>query len=199
MNLQIDWNFSTPRVRARLVDRSDRELYRALYTDPKVMALIGKPYSVEEADELFEKVLAWNGEWPMRSRYWRTADLSGKCIGILSMTRQKNDPGKIELGQMILPDRQSKGFGMELAVWLVDLLMNGRWEIGGGDLVANNASDNFRVNRIGERLGFESLGKTSLAAQNEVWLLTRDAWLSNREMWLAQMHRFSTLNEMVAK
>lgn len=191
----IDWHFETPRIRARLIDSRDRDIYRNLYTDPAVMAYIGPAMDVADADALFEKVLGWNAEWPMRARFWRLADASDVPIGLYSITRRKIAPDKIELGQMILPQRQSQRFGLEVAVWVIDFLMNDRWGLGVDDLVAHNMAENTRVNRIGLALGFEHLGKDPETDHQEAWLLTYTAWMRKYEAWQSLMQRFSTQSE----
>ena len=67
----IDWCFDTPRLHGRLVDERDRDVYRALYTDPAMMAHIGPALARDAADALHAKVCGWNRETPMRARYWR--------------------------------------------------------------------------------------------------------------------------------
>ena len=191
----MDWRFETPRIRARLIDSRDRDLYRALYTDPTVMALIGPTMNVDDADALFEKVLGWNTEWPVRARFWRMADASGAPIGLYSITRRKVAPDKIELGQMILPQRQSQRFGLEVALWIIDLLMNDRWGLGVDDLVAHNMAENTRVNRIGLALGFEQMGKDPETGHQDAWRLTHTAWQTNRETWQSLTLTFFTHSE----
>lgn len=191
----MDWRFETPRIRARLIDSRDRDLYRNLYTDPAVMAHIGAAMNMADADALFEKVLGWNAEWPMRARFWRMADASDAPIGLYSITRRKIAPDKIELGQMILPQWQSQRFGLEVTVWIVGLLMNDRWGLGTDDVVAHNMSENTRVNRIGVALGFEHLGKDAETDHQEAWRLTHTAWLANHQAWQSLMQTFSTQSE----
>lgn len=191
----IDWRFETPRVRARLIDINDRDLYRNLYTDPAVMAHIGPAMNAAAADALFEKVLGWNSEWPMRARFWRMAEASDSPIGLCSITRRKIAPDRIELGQMILPQRQSQRFGMEVALWIIDSLMSDRWGLGADDLIAHNIAANTRVNRIGVRLGFEQLGKDADAGHQETWRLTHAAWLANQPAWRSKLRTFSRHSE----
>ena len=66
----IDWCFDTPRLHGRLVDERDRDVYRALYTDPAMMAHIGPALARDAADALHAKVCGWNRETPMRARSW---------------------------------------------------------------------------------------------------------------------------------
>jgi Acetyltransferase (GNAT) domain len=173
----IDWTFETERVRARLVGEGDCELYRALYTDPAVMAQIGVVMSVAESAGVFEKVCRYNGEWPMRARYWRLSDqVSDNAVGILSIIRDVNDPRLIELGLMFLPRWQGLGIGLNVSGKIVDMLMNNRWNLDAGVVIARHAAVNVRVGRLGVALGFENMAPGGNAMTG--WRMTRTEWLA---------------------
>lgn len=171
----VDWSFQTPRIHARLVDDRDRDLYRSLYTDESVMAHIGAPLSVEDADGVFGKVLGYNAENPLRARYWRLSDIaSGSDMGLLSNVRDRHESGVIELGIMLLPSWQGRGMGLEILVKIIDLLMSDRWELDIHTVIARNAPRNLRAACLTSRLGFET---TASSHAQEGWLLTRQEWL----------------------
>ncbi len=189
----IDWRFETPRLQARLVDRRDRDLYRDLYTDVAVMAHIGAAMSEAAADVVFEKVLGYNAETPPRARYWRLSDRdTGEAIGIQSFIRPIADPASLELGMMLVPQRQGHGLGIEASQRFVDLLLGDHWGLGAEVVFARHANSNARVARLGTTLGFghvDRCGEVPAGAiierpieqhapSPEEWRLSRREWLS---------------------
>lgn len=180
----IDWRFETPRIRARLIDSRDRDLYRNLYTDPAVMAHIGAAMSEAEADVVFDKVLGYNAEWPMRARYWRLSGRStDEAIGIQSFIRPVADPASLELGMMLLPQSQGHGLGIEASRRFIDLLLGNHWGLDAETVFARHADANARVARLGATLGFDHVNRPleQSAVQPvpaaEEWRLSRQEWL----------------------
>jgi RimJ/RimL family protein N-acetyltransferase len=174
-----DWGIESPRIAGRLVDARDRALYRALYTDPVVMAHIGPALDEAAADTVFEQACGYNCEQPMRARYWRLSDrVSDKAIGVQSMLRRTSEPGVIELGLMLLPERQGQRYGLEIAEAMLSLLFEDRWELGATTVTALHAPANHRVGRLGVSLRFESDAPDDAGTQ--VWRMTRSAWLRRR-------------------
>ena len=115
-----DWTFSTRRLRARLVDERDRALYRALYSDPGVMAHVGTTLDPDAVDALFAKVCRANAKTSAMARYWRV-DAAGADdpIGQVSMIRDADDPRCADLGVMLLPHWQNRGVGLSALAGLV--------------------------------------------------------------------------------
>lgn len=180
----IDWRFETPRLRARLVDGRDRdrELYRNLYTDAAVMAHIGAVMSETEADVVFQKVLGYNLEWPVRARYWRLSDRStDEVVGIQSFVRPVADPASMELGLMLLPKSQGHRLGAEASQRLVDLLLGNHWGLDAETVFARHASANDRVARLGVTLGFGHVDPCAgqPVAVSEEWRLSQREWLAH--------------------
>ena len=173
----IDWRFETPRIRARLIDSRDRDLYRNLYTDPAVMAHIGAAMSEAEADVVFEKVLGYNAEWPMRARYWHLSDLvSDGPVGLLSNMRAAEDPSQIELGIMLLPQWQGQRIGQEVTRKIIALLMGNCWGLDTEVAFARHASSNVRVGRLGVALEFQSV-QQPVSGPAE-WRMSKQQWLA---------------------
>lgn len=189
--LAVDWAFKTPRIRARLIDENDRELYRSLYGTPEVMVHIGPVMNVQDIDSLFLKVLGWNTEWPMRARFWRMDDVAGDAVGLFSITRQKQDPATVELGQMLLPYRQGQGYGLESSLYILNILMGDSWGLSIENAIAHNEVENTRVNRIGVLLGFERLRSDVPDDRRVRWRLERGAWQSRGIEWQRMMKDFS--------
>lgn len=177
MNGSIDWCFETSQLRTRLINVGDRALYRALYTDPLVMAQVGPVMTEAGADAAFGKVLDYNLEWPVRARYWQLSDLaSGTPAGLLSIVRAAANPDSVEPGLMLLPQWQGRGIGSELARKLVDILLENRWGLGTEALIVRNAASNVRVASMGVSFGFET--PVSEGDAQEKRRLTRRAWLA---------------------
>lgn len=172
----IDWGFETPRVRARLIDARDRALYRALYTDSRMMAHIGPVLDAAAADAVFEKACGYNRESPMRARYWRLADrASDAAIGMQSIVRSGADPGVVELGLMLLPAWQGRRLGVEISDALLQALFGDRWGVGAIAATARHAPGNARVGRLGASLHFEPEAQDDAALHE--WRMTKSAWL----------------------
>lgn len=185
----IDWRFETSRMQARLVDARDRDLYRNLYTEVAVMAHIGAVMCEAEADVVFDKVLGYNAETPVRARYWRLSDRStDDAIGIQSFIRPLADPASLELGMMLLPQSQGKGLGIEASQRFVDLLLGNHWGLDIETVFARHAETNARVARLGATLGFDHVERPAEssverpASPPEEWRLSRREWRALRAM-----------------
>lgn len=171
----VDWAFGMPRLRARLMDERDRDLYRALYTDPAMMTHIGQPLSVAEADAMFAKVLRWNREVPMRARYWRVERREdGDAVGMQSILRAETAPDVVELGLMILPGHQGRRYGHEITAAVLDRLFDPAWALGTATVVARHLPANVRIERLGVALRFEETATADGSARGI--RLTRAAW-----------------------
>jgi RimJ/RimL family protein N-acetyltransferase len=171
----IDWGFETSRIRARLIDSRDRDLYLQLYTDPAVMAHIGATKSEAEAIDVFEKVLGYNAEIPVRARYWRLSQRgSDETVGMQSIVRAAADPATVELGMMLLPQGQGQGLGIEASERMVALLFGNHWRLDTQTVFALHASANARVARLGATLGFQPVDQPAPARAE--WRLSREEW-----------------------
>jgi RimJ/RimL family protein N-acetyltransferase len=172
----IDWRFETPRVRARLIDARDRALYRALYTDPRMMAHIGPVLDATAAEVVFEKTCGYNRESPMRARYWRLADRdSDEAIGMQSIVRSGIEPDVVELGLMLLPAWQGRRLGVEITDALLQGLFGDRWGVDAVAATARHAPGNARVGYLGASLRFAPEAQDGAALHG--WRMTKSAWL----------------------
>lgn len=108
-------DFDTPRLRLCLLQPQDEALYCALYTDPGVMAHVGPPLSAEAARRGFSVARRRNGDPGGTERRWAVLERhSGTAVGLLALLRGPQDPGNVELGVMLLPGAQRRGFAREL-------------------------------------------------------------------------------------
>ena len=153
----IDWRFDTPRLHGRLVDERDRDFYRALYTDPAMMAHIGPALGHDAADAMHGNVCRWNRETPMRARYWRMALRdTDEAVGMQSILRNADAEDSVELGLMVLPHFQGKQYGLEITAGVLDRLFDPRWKLDLETVIARHVPANFGVGRLGELLQFDT-------------------------------------------
>lgn len=177
----IDWRFDTPRLHGRLVDERDRDFYRALYTDPAMMAHIGPALGRDAADALHGNVCRWNRETPMRARYWRMALRdTDEAVGMQSILRSADAPASVELGLMVLPGFQGRQFGLEITAGVLDHLFDPRWKLDLDTVIARHVPANLGVGRLGELLQFDACrlpgpDASGLRMTREIWAAVRAA------------------------
>lgn len=91
----------THRLRLRLLDDSDLDLYRSLYTCPRVMAQIAEPLAEDAAQRAFAAVVAHNRRERPGHRAFAAFDMdSGASVGIGALIRAGR---RGEIGLMLLP------------------------------------------------------------------------------------------------
>ncbi|MFZ5636876.1 MAG: GNAT family N-acetyltransferase [Pseudomonadota bacterium] len=172
---RIDWSFETPRVRARLVDERDRDLYRQLYTSPEVMAFVGPVLDVAAADEVFARVCRYNAESTMRARYWclvhRRTD---EAVGVFALVRKTPADPDCELGIMLLPSWSARGIAPLVLRASIEAAMSGRWGDGLDSLIGRHAPGNSVIGRIGAFFGFRPFD--SPQGYPCGWRITREEW-----------------------
>jgi RimJ/RimL family protein N-acetyltransferase len=175
----IDWRFDTPRLQGRLVDERDRDVYRALYTDPAMMAHIGPALGRDAADALHAKVCVWNRETPMRARYWRMALRdTDEPVGMQSILRSADAPDCVELGLMVLPQYQGMQYGLEITAGVLDALFDPHWALDIDTVIARHLPTPRFVGRLGELLRFDACRLPGPDASG--LRLTRAIWAAAR-------------------
>ena len=97
----------TARVRLRLLDERDESLYRRIYTDPVLMALVGEPMDAAQAGNAFLRTCRLNREDALHFRSWVVSMKPEDEIAGLLGIRRAGDV--VEIGGMILPEWQGKG------------------------------------------------------------------------------------------
>ncbi len=132
-------------------DAADFALYRALYCDPSVMRYIAEPVRAGRIAASFHA--AWResraqrfpNRWSLRTR----AD--GAAAGLLG-TLQASAADTVELGVMLLPERQAQGLAAEaLQAMLTRLARDG----GVRCAWSRHAPDNRAMAHVLARCGFE--------------------------------------------
>jgi RimJ/RimL family protein N-acetyltransferase len=120
----IDWRYQTGRIRARLIEQHDRGMYLDLYTPPEVMAQIGPAMSVDAATAMFEQAFKQSHDAAALARHWQIADgRSGKALGIVALIPRRLTPTHGEIGTMLLPQAQGRGYGLDALNGLVEAVI----------------------------------------------------------------------------
>ena len=116
--------FSTGRCDLRLLAPGDEPLYAALYTDARVMAWIAPPGGASELQRRFSTACRENAvPMPLR-RHWVVHDRSGGAVGLLALLQDEAGSGDAEIGVMLLPAAQGRGFAREVVGALVALVFS---------------------------------------------------------------------------
>jgi RimJ/RimL family protein N-acetyltransferase len=108
----------TPRLRLRPLEAGDRALYVALYSDADTMRHIVRAQSPEAAARGFPVALAAMRTSPPTRRFWVMCDLSGAAVGLLGLDH--DGPGSGEVGALIPPPHQGRGYATEAIAALAD-------------------------------------------------------------------------------
>jgi RimJ/RimL family protein N-acetyltransferase len=178
----IDWTFAMGRVRGRLIDAKDRDLYRDLYAVPEVMAHIGAAMSVEAATETFQKALRHNRDPAARARYWQITDARcDQTVGMVALIRAAQAPTHAELGVMLLPRWQNRGVGLPALAGVVDGVIHGRWLRDIDRLIGRHAVANSNAGRLIEALCFDR--QPDDGSSYVSWWLDRSIWHTRRDAW----------------
>lgn len=108
----------TPRLRLQPLAEGDRELYVALYSDAETMSRIAPAQTPEAAARGFGAALAAMRSSPPRRRFWVMREASGAAIGLLGLDH--DEPGGGEVGALIPPLHQGRGYATEAIAALAD-------------------------------------------------------------------------------
>ena len=171
----IDWSFEASRVRGRLVNEGDIDLYRALYADADVMRYIAAVMGPDEVAAVFANALRHNANPAVRARYWHVShQRTGQMLGLAALVRDASLPTRGELGLMLLPKVQHRGFGAQTLECVVEGVLSQRWRLGVDEIVGRHAVDNVVVGRLVEHLGFKRFDIGSPGSVG--WRMTADVW-----------------------
>ncbi|MCG9697716.1 GNAT family N-acetyltransferase [Shewanella sp. Isolate11] len=157
--------FNTQRLKMRPICDADKQLYRQLYCDPKVMRNISAPLSQQQADKAFatylEAMTPYQHQASSQTKYmsWTIVEtLSQQPIGIQGLTWHTHDKTIAEIGIMLLPKANGKGYPEEA---MGALLEYGFQQLKLSRIYAHFASTNLATKRFVKKLGFifEPLGQ----------------------------------------
>jgi RimJ/RimL family protein N-acetyltransferase len=101
----------TPRLRLRVMDDGDEDLYCRLYTDPQVMHHVAKPLAIEVARHSFQVAREQAIERPMRRPWWVIHETTSMVdVGVVGLVRED---AVAEIGIVLLPQAQRRGIARE--------------------------------------------------------------------------------------
>jgi RimJ/RimL family protein N-acetyltransferase len=138
-----------------MVQEEDRERYAALNADPAVMEFFPRPYSREESDASFARILKhWNdhgfGLWAV--------EIQGQFAGILGLWHVRFEASftpAVEIGYRLLPGFWKRGIATEAGA---AALRFGFEQLELQEVVAYTIPANLRSRRVMEKLGMRYSG-----------------------------------------
>jgi RimJ/RimL family protein N-acetyltransferase len=151
----------------------DEWLTVALETDARVMAELGGPWSVEEAQAAHRRRIASSldeGTW------WLTVvpEPGGPPVGTIGVWHSEIGGEPVsETGWMILPEHQGKGHA---SAALALLLERARAEPKWGDIHACPGVTNAPSNALCRKLGFEELGSLTVDYADRILRVNHWVW-----------------------
>lgn len=163
-----------PPVRLRPLSADDAQMYRALYTDPSVMAHLGGPLDAARADAHFRLLLERMAQ-PDRHYAVLHGDDPAAC-GLAAIRPDRPLGDSAEIGLMLLPCAQRRDIGEPAMLLLVDAAFS---VSAIARLRVEYAVAHVAAGQLARRIGFE-LGQTPVGARTEN--ARRRAWLA-RERW----------------
>jgi len=154
-----------PRIYLEKLLPDDFESFYALTGNGKVMAMITeRPLSKEEARKKFNYFLENNELHKSFGSFKVLEVLSSKLLGFAKLEITKEKPEEAELGYMLLPEFWGRGFGNEIAEYLLEVaesdpLLNRVYAITDPDNTASRKiliNNGFASEEVGEIDGLPS-------------------------------------------
>ena len=158
----------------RPMNRRDLRFYSRLYTDPLLMAQIGKPLTRRAARRSADATLAGMRARPAHVCCW-IMQLQPSRVRIGLVGWRPWDDG-LELGAIVLPPWQRNGFAVSALHCLCDIAMD---RTGSGRLLLRHRPGHLAAAEVSRSLGFMPRDDAHDGQGNQVWVLTRDAWRAN--------------------
>ena len=107
-------------VRLRRLVSSDQAIYSALYADAQIMAFIGEPLSVAQAEHAFHITLTKNkADAPGLGVLVAEDAASGEALGVCGATLSMPRLGSIEVGVMLLAEKRGMRWSQVVMAELV--------------------------------------------------------------------------------
>ena len=141
-----------PRIKLSVFDESDLELFVEISMSPEMMEHVYVPCSFEEANEAFiEKSQPWSKDSDGWLSFGISEELTGEKLGNIGLKITDHEANIAEVGFMIKPSAQGKGFAGEA----LSLLKNYAFlELGLNKLVATCSVNNSGSYKLLEKHGF---------------------------------------------
>lgn len=162
----------TDRLRYRLLSQADEALYCDLFSNPDVMKYVGPTLSRADALRGFKKALAL-----MQKPFgWRITTIieraDNKAVGISIIRLVDASLRRAEVGSILLPAAQAKGYGPEYSAALIDYAFKNRGvEIMSAQVVEGNTPNETLLTNLGFSRGADSAVVGGLTRRT--WTLTR--------------------------
>jgi [ribosomal protein S5]-alanine N-acetyltransferase len=110
----------TARLQLPPLQPDDSAVYCALYCSADVMRHIGTALDADAAPRSFARALRYNAESPWQRRFWSMRERDGDAtVGLLALSRVDDDAAAAEIGAMLLPAYQARGYAAEAITRLV--------------------------------------------------------------------------------
>lgn len=148
-----DHIITTERLILRPLEERDRELVVSLYTDPKVMRNIAKPFSDEESHQYFERCKSAQAQNPATGIVWVLCQQEDQqAIGIIAFYTLT--PSKANIGIMLLRGANGQLYPEEA---MAAIMQHGYNKLGLKEIHAHFFTRNLATKRFVTKLGFEFL------------------------------------------
>ncbi len=160
----------TPSLLLRPMAEADVAIYTRMYTDAGVMRLVAAPLSQEAARRAFNLAIFQTRAVPPRAHYWIcSARVHDEDVGLLALLHDRDNAGLAEVGILLLPEAQGRGYATEAIAALADHAFS---DLALQRLWTRHARDNRAVTGLMEALGFHS---DAGASEGELrWSLRRE-------------------------
>lgn len=166
----------TPRLRLRPLAAADEALYVRLYSDPLSMSRIADAQSAAAAARGFRAALAAQQRSPPARLFWvmheRAQDLAFGLLGL-----DLDAPGSGEVGALIPPPQQGRGYATEAIAALADHAFG---TLGLQRLHTRHAAGHGLAHGLMQGLGFEPGEPVPGDPHPQRWTLTPARWAARQ-------------------
>lgn len=132
-----------------------RALYAAVYGNPRVMRLVHEAVPPSRIQESFDGSLQASSAAGWRPSRWCLFDrTTGRGLGVAGST-QHTGSGRVELGVLLVPEAQGRGYGNETLRVLMDAFVQ---PVGITTFWGRHHPGNHAMARVFERLSFTPAG-----------------------------------------
>ena len=164
----------TERLILRPLEERDRWLYRALYTDPKIMRHTAEPFTVEATDKMFDYAIKLKYQNAPKALVWVIQEQEAyRSIGIICLYKISPDLKGAMIGIMLIQAGQGKRYPEEA----MTIVMKHGFGFGLCQILAEFMKNNLATKRFVTKLGFEFLTKEHPDENFQYILMARNRWL----------------------
>lgn len=166
----------TPRLRLRPLEPGDEALYVRLYSDPVSMSRIANAQSPDAAARGFHAALAAQRKQPPARLFWvmheRVQELAFGLLGL-----DLDEPGGGEVGALIPPAQQGRGYATEAIAALADHAFGA---LGLMRLHTRHADGHGLAHGLMQGLGFAQDAAVPGGPHPQRWSLTPARWAARQ-------------------